>query len=163
MKKSNQEQAVLEQVKKDAKRPGQTQLELAAKKMSKRDRAARFQAAAEEAQRLTKQGAEMDQAAFNQTLDEMSAFREPDKRAVEYEKTGKKVPVSRQALLQRMHRVLVAAEHGETLRKARSDEARATLGDYYIVHGTDVVEDHVHIEEYCRQVGALRDWEVVKD
>ena len=72
-----------------------------------------------------------------------------------------RVPVTVRALIQRINRKLALQD--ESLRKARTENVRLTVGDYYIV---DVMRNciahrEVDIEEQGRQLGALKPWETV--
>lgn len=70
-----------------------------------------------------------------------------------------KVPVSKRALFQRIARKL--EKYGEALKSTRGDRWRADLGDHYIIDMSRnvIVAAHIDLEEYGREIGALRDYE----
>jgi hypothetical protein len=74
-----------------------------------------------------------------------------------------KVPVTKRALVQRINRKLL--ERHEQLLTARGENARAELGDFYIVgtHAGGVTDKHVEPEKLGRELGALKPYEVLAE
>jgi hypothetical protein len=74
---------------------------------------------------------------------------------------GRKVPITLRALIARINRKL--KPEMEALKATRGERARADLGDFYIVDvGRNfLVASHVDPETYGRELGVLRDYEVV--
>ena len=73
-----------------------------------------------------------------------------------------KVPVSLRAVIQRVQRKLEAK--GEMLKGARDGAAMADLGKFYTidVKRNCIVHRDIDIEQFAREVGALKAWEVVR-
>lgn len=73
-----------------------------------------------------------------------------------------KVPVTEHALLQRLNRHLV--QLGQQIRKSRRP-VDSNTGAYYCIdirHNL-VQAAHVDLERWAREIGVLRQWEVVAD
>ena len=72
-----------------------------------------------------------------------------------------KVPVTERSVVARVNRRL--ASDGEQLKPARSERVRAQVGDWYVlnVKAKGVVREDVSLEVIARELGALRDWEVM--
>ncbi len=73
-----------------------------------------------------------------------------------------KVPVSTRAVIQRINRQLAP---DQVLRATRGDRARLDLGDYW-VHETSrnlTLQTRVDPEDFARELGVLKDYEVVVD
>jgi hypothetical protein len=72
-----------------------------------------------------------------------------------------KVPVTERSVVARVNRWLQA--NGEQLKPARSERVRAQVGDWFIldVKLNGVVREDVSLEVIARELGALRDWEVM--
>jgi hypothetical protein len=77
--------------------------------------------------------------------------------------SGRKVPVTTRALVQRINRKLAAEDM--KLKATRGMRAVADLGDFYVIDASRnfVVDKDVNIEELGRKVGALQPWEVLAD
>jgi hypothetical protein len=79
-------------------------------------------------------------------------------------KAGKKVAVTRAAVIQRVNRKL--AHDREQLRATRSERARSSMGDYYVIdtERNVMVSDDVDPIALARELGVLKPWEsVVED
>jgi hypothetical protein len=72
-----------------------------------------------------------------------------------------KVPVTERSVVARVNRRLQA--NGEMLKPARGEQVRAQVGDWYVldVKAKGVVREDVNLEAIARELGALKDWEVV--
>jgi len=79
--------------------------------------------------------------------------------------TEKKVgiPVSEQALMRRINRVL--AKENRVLRKPRGKQWWKDLGDYYVVDSSSnyLLKGHVDIEEFGRELEVLSLFEVLAE
>jgi len=75
----------------------------------------------------------------------------------------RKVLVSRRALIQRINRRLDARQ--EKLCVTRGQRMRMDVGDYYVVdyNRNFVVASHVDLEEWGRELDALKGYEVVAE
>lgn len=73
-----------------------------------------------------------------------------------------KVPVSKRALFQRVNRTL--KKQGKAIKTTRADRWREDLGDHYIIDMSRnvIVAGHIDLEEYGREIGALRDYEELR-
>lgn len=69
------------------------------------------------------------------------------------------VPVSRVALVQRINRLL--AKDDEQLRATRGGKAQEQLGDFYTVdlRLNAIIHQHINLEEFGREIGALKAFE----
>jgi len=69
------------------------------------------------------------------------------------------VPVTARALIQRINRAL--AKDNEILKTTRGERAVQDLGQYYVLdfNMNAVMRKDVDIEEFGRQLGALKDFE----
>jgi len=51
----------------------------------------------------------------------------------------------------------------EKLIASRSERCRLDMGDYYVVRSNNIVETHVVLEEYGRDLNALAAWAAVAE
>lgn len=77
--------------------------------------------------------------------------------------TQRKVPVTTRALVQRINRALAKDE--EQLRKARTAQTAAAVGDFYVVdlRRNVVAYQHVDLEALGRKLGVLQPYETLAD
>ena len=74
--------------------------------------------------------------------------------------------VTERALVQRINRKLAhGGRLGQKLHKYRGGRWRTNLGDFYVIDGETgfLVQTHVDLEQYGRQVGALAEWEALSE
>jgi hypothetical protein len=77
--------------------------------------------------------------------------------------TGRRLPVSERALIQRINRVL--AKDGQRLRATRGERARLDFG-WYWVHELSrnlCLDTHVDLESMGRELGCLKEWERLEE
>jgi hypothetical protein len=69
-----------------------------------------------------------------------------------------KIPVSERALIQRINRRIKDADH---VLKCSRPRARSFVGDFYVldVVRNAIVLQHLDLENYAREVGALEPYE----
>ena len=70
----------------------------------------------------------------------------------------KKVPVTKQAVIQRINRRL--AHDGEQLKTTRGNRWRSDLGDHFLVA---LIRGDVDLDELARELDALAPWERVEE
>jgi len=78
-------------------------------------------------------------------------------------KKNTKCPVTRRAVIQRINRRL--APDWRALRTSRGWGATSNLGTHYLLdtYRNEVVDTHVDVEGYARELGALEPWESLVD
>jgi len=69
--------------------------------------------------------------------------------------------ISRRAAISRINRKL----KGETLKKARHLQNKSVTGEYFTVNNEsgELVRSHINLEEFAKEVGAIRPDESIED
>ncbi|MCP4607028.1 MAG: hypothetical protein GY847_42030 [Proteobacteria bacterium] len=85
------------------------------------------------------------------------------KKNVKVAGQGLKASVSERALMQRINRKLAPERRG--LRKSRGWRAEHELGEYWILdfYSNFADELFIDLEDYGRELGALKEWEKLAD